>query len=73
VTFWRGPAVVTVVTVIGGIALLRGVALTIAFWTAFKYMDYSLWIKVPLAALLILTMAYLFRGLYRDYGMGPRN
>jgi hypothetical protein len=72
-TFWRGVALVAFVAIAGGIALLRGVGLVIAFWTAFKYMDYSLWVKAPLATLLILAIMYLLRDVLRDERIGRRN
>lgn len=65
-TPWRAVLVAVVVALVGGIALLRGAAMVAAFWAAFKYMEYSLWIKMPLAALLILTVAYLLWRSLRD-------
>ena len=63
-TFWRSVLIVVAVVIVAGIILLRGVGLAVAFWTAFKYMEYSLWVKVPLATVLILAVGYLFRGLF---------
>lgn len=72
-TFWGGVALAAFVIIFGGIALLRGAGRVTALWMAFKYMDYSLWVKVPLAALLILALAYWFRDVFRDDRSARRN
>jgi hypothetical protein len=43
------------------IAVVRGVALVVAFWTLLGWFGLSPWIRVPALAVLILGFAYLWR------------